>query len=327
MIYLGIDVSKLKLDCMLLDPERDKRKSKVVPNTAEGVKTLVQWCTKQGVTASELHVVMEATGPYHEQAATCLFDAGATVSVANPANVHDFGRALGMHSKTDKLDSLVLARYGMAVKPAAWQAPPMHVRELRALLNQLEALTKDQARVFNRREKQQASGVPTLVESSIENTLEFYAVEIARLEKAVKDHIDRHPDLKEDTKLLESIPGVGVKVSRTMLTVMYTHRFKSAESLAAYLGLVPVHRQSGSSLNGRSRLSKTGRADVRAVLYMASVVAAQHNPHIKALYQRLLAAGKAKMSAIGACMRKLVHLCFGVIKTRRPYSLDYALPA
>jgi transposase len=162
------------------------------------------------------------------------------------------------------------------------------------------------------------------VESSIENTLDFYAVEIERLEQAIKDRIDRHPDLKEDIRLLESIPGVGIKVSRTMLAVMHTHRFRAAESLAAYLGLAPVQRQSGTSLNGRSRLSKAGRADVRAVLYMASVVASQHNPHIKALYQRLLAAGKAKMSAIGACMRKLVHLCFGVIKTQLPYRSDYA---
>ena len=328
MFYLGIDVSKLKLDCMLLvDLELDKRKSKVVPNTGDGVKMLIQWCAKQGVQAQDLHAVMEATGPYHEQAATSLFDAGLTVSIANPANVHDFGRALAMHSKTDKLDSLVLARYGAAVKPAAWQPPPAHVRELRALLGRLEALTKDRARELNRQEKLQASGAPMLVENSIENSLDFYAVEISRLEKAIKDHIDRHPDLKEDSKLLESIPGVGVKVSRTMLTVMHTHRFSSAESLAAYLGLVPVQRQSGTSLNGRSRLSKRGNADVRARLYMAGVVASQHNPHIKAFYQRLLASGKAKMAEISACMRKLVHLCFGVLKTRQPYRLDYALTA
>jgi transposase len=158
MFYLGIDVSKLKLDCMLLvDLDGDKRKSKVVPNTAEGVKALVQWCAKQGAQPHELHAVMEATGSYHEQAATGLFEAGLTVSVANPANVHDFGGALAMRSKTDKLDSLVLARYGAAIKPAAWQPPPAHVRELRALLSQLEALTKDRTRVHNRREKQQSS--------------------------------------------------------------------------------------------------------------------------------------------------------------------------
>jgi len=328
MFYLGIDVSKLKLDStLLLDPATDKRKSKVVANTPDGVKALVAWCAKQGVPAEQIHVSMEATGPYHEQAATCLFDSGIMVSIVNPAQVHDFGKALAVRSKTDALDSLVLARYGAALKPAVWQPPPAHVRELRALLGQLEALTKDRARVANRQEKLQASGASSLVESSIENTLDFYAVEIQRLEKAIHDHIDRHPDLKQDSKLLETIPGVGVKVSRAMLTVMHTHRFRSAEALAAYLGLVPVQRQSGTSLKGRSRLSKAGRADLRALLYMAGIVASQHNPHIRLLYQRMVQAGKAKMAAIGACMRKLVHLCFGILKTRQPYRSDYALCA
>jgi transposase len=105
---------------------------------------------------------------------------------------------------------------------------------------------------------------------------------------------------------------------------MRTHQFKCAEDLAAYLGLVPVQRQSGTSLRGRSRMSKAGPADVRAKVYMAGVVASKHNPHVRALYQRLLAAGKTKMSALGACMRKVVHLCFGVLKTRQPYRPDYA---
>ena len=327
MFYLGIDVAKLKLDCTLLDVERDKRKSKVVANTRDGFKALVQWCAKQGAGTEQTHAIMEATGPYHEQAATQLFDAGLKVSVINPANVRDFGKALSVRSKTDAIDSLVLARYGAAIDAPGWQPPPVHVRELRALLAQLEALTKDRARVLNRKEKQHAAPASRLVESSIEETLMFYAKEIARLETAVNDHIDKHPDLKHDGKLLESIPGVGVKVSRVMLSVLHVHRFASAESLAAYLGLVPVQRQSGSSLKGRSRLSKTGRADLRARLYMASVVASQHNPHIRALYQRLVLAGKAKMAAIGACMRKLVHLCFGVLKTGQPYRADYARSA
>jgi transposase len=105
---------------------------------------------------------------------------------------------------------------------------------------------------------------------------------------------------------------------------MHSHAFHSAEQLAAYLGLVPVERQSGSSLMGRTRLSKAGPARVRAVLYMAAVVATRRNPHVKALYERLLARGKSKMSALGAAMRKLVHLCFGVIKNQQPYQADYA---
>lgn len=109
-----------------------------------------------------------------------------------------------------------------------------------------------------------------------------------------------------------------------MLSVMYNHVFGSAEQLAAYLGLVPVERQSGSSVLGRAKLSKAGPARIRAVLYMAAVVAVRWNPHVKAVYDRLLARGKSKKSALGAAMRKLVHLCFGVLKTRKPYQPDYA---
>ncbi|WP_211251778.1 transposase, partial [Andreprevotia chitinilytica] len=106
--------------------------------------------------------------------------------------------------------------------------------------------------------------------------------------------------------------------------IMHRYRFRSAEQLAAYLGLVPVERQSGSSLAGPSRLSKAGPARVRAVLYMAAVVAIRYNPDIKAHYERLLARGKAKKSALGAAMRKLVHLCFGVLKTQKPYQPNFA---
>jgi len=102
-----------------------------------------------------------------------------------------------------------------------------------------------------------------------------------------------------------------------------THNFGSAEQLAAYLGLVPVERQSGGSVMGRTKLSKAGPAKIRAVLYMAAVVAIRCNPHVKSIYERLLARGKSKMSALGAAMRKLVHLCFGALKTRQPYQRDY----
>ena len=124
--------------------------------------------------------------------------------------------------------------------------------------------------------------------------------------------------------LLQNIPAVGTQVSGNLLSVMRSHDFGSAEQLAAYLGLVPVERQSGSSVLGRARLSKAGPARIRAVLYMAAVVATRYNPHVKSVYDRLLARGKSKMSAIGAAMRKLVHLCFGVLKTRQPYQANYA---
>jgi transposase len=325
MIYLGMDVAKAKLDCcLLLDEAGSKRKTKVVPNSKAGIAALLEWAAKQNISVSQLHVVMEATGVYHEQAAKALADAGVTVSIINPAQVKDFGRGLAVRTKTDGVDSVVLARYGALLKPAAWQPPPLEARELQALLARRDAVAEDLRRERNRHEKACATDTPPLIVQSITASIEFLEAELKRLQGAIDDHIDRYPDLKRDMALLTSIPAVGERVGNNMLAVMHAHHFESAEQVAAYLGLVPVERQSGSSVLGRARLSKAGPARVRAVLYMAAVVATRCNPHVKTLYERLLARGKSKMSALGAAMRKLVHLCFGVIKTQQPYQSNYA---
>lgn len=324
MFYLGMDVAKAKLDCCLLLGETDgKRKAKVVSNNRSGIADLLIWVAKQRVSPEQLHVVLEGTGVYHEQAAIALAEAGVTVSIVNPAQVKDFGRGLAVRTKTDGMDSFVLARYGALVKPAAWMPPAPEARMLQALLSRREAIAQDLQRERNRLEKACATETPPLIRQSIEDSIEFLIKQLAKLQQDIDSHIGKHSNLQKDMALLQSIPAVGPQVGGNILSVMHSHHFGSAEQLAAYLGLVPVERQSGSSVLGRARLSKAGPARVRAVLYMASVVATRCNPHVKAVYDRLLARGKSKMSALGAAMRKLVHLCFGVIKTQKPYRHDY----
>lgn len=322
MDFIGIDVAKAKLDCCLLQ-EGDKRKNKVVMNSKQGVQDLLSWLHKQGVEPGNCHVVMEATGIYHETAANALYDASVRLSVINPAVVKDFAKGLAVRTKTDKQDSFVLARYGAMVKPATWTPPSPQARVLQALLARREALTQDLLREENRLEKSQATDTPAAVKASIAAGIQFLGKQLEQLQKEIDDHIDNNPDLKEGLRLLMTIPAVGPQVASHMLALMARYQFDSAEQLAAYVGLVPVERQSGSSLAGRARLSKAGPARIRAVMYMAAVVATRYNPHVKALYARLLARGKAKKSAIGAAMRKLVHLCFGVLKTRHAYQADY----
>ncbi|MGR0481287.1 MAG: IS110 family transposase [Candidatus Electronema sp. V4] len=325
MFYLGIDVAKAKLDCcLLLDEAGGKRKTKVVPNSKAGIAILLEWTAKQNVLASDLHAIMEATCVYHEQAALSLIEAGAVVSVINPAQTRSLGRGLAVRTKTDKVDSFVLARCGALLKPEAWLPPPPEARMLSSLLTRRDAVAEDLRREKNRLEKAEAADTPPRVLQSILDAVSFHAAELKRLQQAVDDHIDSHSSMKQDMKLLTTIPAVGPQTGSKMLAVMKARHFQAAEQLAAYLGLVPVERQSGSSVLGRPRLSKTGPAKLRAVLYMAAVVALRHNPHVKAVYDRLLARGKSKMSALGAAMRKLVHLCFGVLKTRLPYQPNYA---
>ena len=324
MFYLGMDVAKAKLDCcLLLDEAGGKRKTKVVKNSQSGIVDLLAWVAKQNVSPEALHIVMEATGIYHEQAAMALADAGVMVSIINPAQVKDFGRGLAVRTKTDGVDSVVLARYGALLKPKAWVPPPQEARVLQALLVRREAIAQDLQRERNRQEKASATDTPALIHKSLGKSVGFLVKQLAKLQKDIDAHIDQHSNLQKDRVLLQSIPAIGPQVGNNMLSVMHNHHFGSAEQLAAYLGLVPVERQSGSSVLGRARMSKAGPARIRAVLYMAAVVGTRYNPHVKAVYERLLARGKSKMSALGAAMRKLVHLCFGVLKTQQPYQHDY----
>jgi transposase len=326
MFFIGIDVSKAKLDCsLLLDIASGKRKSKSVANSKSGIAELLTWCAKQAVVITDLHAILEGTGAYHEQAALALFDAGVTVSIANPAQVKDFGKSLGIRTKTDGIDSLVLAKYGALLNPKPWSPPSQEARELQALLSRREAIAQDLLRERNRLEKTEVAEAPPPIRQSILDTIAFLEQQLEKLQRNVDHHIDKHPKLKQDRDLLTSIPAVGPQVGNHLLAVLHNHPFRSAEQFAAYLGLVPVERQSGSSIKGRPRLSKTGPAHIRAKLYMAAIVATRHNPHLMALYQRLQANGKSKMSALGAVMRKLAHLCFGVLKTRIPYQPDYLI--
>ena len=328
MFYLGMDVAKAKLDCTLLpNTASNKGKTKVVRNSKEGIADLLTWVAKHKVSPEELHVVMDATGVYHEQAALALADAGVVVSIINPAQVKDFGRGLAVRTKTDGVDSLVLARYGALMQPAAWIPPTPEARLLQALLARRDAIAQDLQRERNRQEKADATDTPALIRKSLEDSIVFLAKQLEQIQHDIDDHISKHPSLKNDMKLLQSIPGVGPQVGGNMLSVLSSRHFGSAEQVAAYLGLVPVERLSGSSVRGRAKLSKAGPARIRAVLYMAAVAAKRCNPHVKAVYERMLARGKCKMSALGAAMRKLVHLCFGVLKTQQPYQRDYAKSA
>jgi transposase len=324
MHYLGIDVAKAKLDCCLLvDVTKNKIKSKSVKNTPEGIANLLLWITKQNILHTDLHVVMEATGIYHELAATQLHAAGVIVSVANPAQVKYFARGLAVRTKTDAVDSQVLARYGALLQPMRWTPPPPEARILKDLLARREAIAQDLQREKNRQESTEIAQSSSLIQQSLRDSIEFLTQQLKKIQSQIDDHIDGYPSLKNDLALMTSIPGVGEKTGTQLLSIMHANTFHNAEQLSAYLGVVPIERQSGTSVQGRAKLSKAGPARVRGVLYMAAVVAIKYNPHVKAVYARLLVRGKSKMSALGACMRKLVHLCFGVLKTQKNDQAEY----
>jgi len=242
------------------------------------------------------------------------------VVLANPKRVRDFAKGHGILNKTDGVDARTLARYGAEAEVIAWQPPPLEVRTLRALLSRLAAVEEDLQRENNRREKAQATSTPTLVLESLERTLQGLIAERKRLEQAINDHYDQHPDLKHQRDLLRTIPAVGEKSANQLLCLLRSKTFDSARQAAACSGLVPLAHQSGTSVRQPPRLSKQGNPKLRAVLYMAAVSALKHNRELRAVYDRFVGGGKAKMAALGILMRKLIHIAYGVLKHQQPYN-------
>lgn len=322
MAIIGIDVSKAKLDVLWLkDPQSMKVKSKVFGNDPAGHSALLHWFSQQtGEILPTIKVVMEATSVYHEELAYRLFKAKVNVMVVNPAQVRFFAKGLGVKTKNDKKDSIILARYGATQPWQNWQPVPEDIRVLKALLTRLKALEADKGRETNRLEKNIAAHGATVVRDLIEQHIQQLEQAIDHVKSLIIQHIEQNPTLKKNGELLKSIKGVGPVISQYMLAVIHSRPFKQASEVAAFLGMVPIECESGSSVKGRPRLSKAGDPTVRAKLYMAAVVAIQHNPIISAHYQRLLKRGKSKMAALCAAMRKLIHICFGVIKHQTPFN-------
>lgn len=320
--FVGIDVSKEKLDLgWLRDVVRGKKKNKVQKNTPDGHRQVVEWLLKNtGAEPEEIVITVEPTGIYHEPLLYELYSRGFRVFLVNPGKARKYAEAVNQVHKTDKTDAIMLAYYGYAQykKMAPWQPEAPEVRELKVMLRRLDALEKDLQRERNRQEASEFSLSSERVIQSLKDMIQVLEAEIARLQKDIDDHIGRYPELKRNRQLLESIKGIGPVMSRELVYLFSSKTFKSAKQAAAYVGLIPKLRESGT-LKGRTPLSKVGNARIRAKLYMAAVSASTHNPDIKAQKARLLKAGKVKMQTIGAAMRKLIQICFGVIKHQSEY--------
>lgn len=318
MEFVGIDIAKRKFDLAWLSD--GKRKVKTFDNTEQGRIELLAWLKKQGLTTTNSHIAMEATSQYYEAVALALFDAGYLVSVVNPHQIKAFGEAVMQRQKTDRADATLIARFCETLKPQPWQAPPAAVRELQRLLARLEAVQAMHVQEQNRRYESQG-----ITLESVGRVMATLDDEIKHLEKQIKNHIDRHPDLRKQDELLRSIPGVGPTVSSYAIAWLRGERFDDARQAAAFVGLSPRHHQSGDSVRGKSSISRQGHSRLRKILYWPAMSAMRYNAAALGLAQRMDAAGKNKKVAIIAVMRKLVHWMIGVIKSGKPFDVNLAL--
>lgn len=318
MNAIGIDIAKRKFDLAWLSG--GKLKTKVFDNSDKGHAELLSWLRKHNLTTENCHLAMEATSLYYEPVALALFDAGYMVSVVNPLQIKAFGESLMRRQKTDRADAELIARFCEVNKPEPWHAPPPKVRQLQRLLARLEAVQAMHVQEQNRRHEAQGFAL-----ESIKRVIETLDLEIAYIEDQIRDHIDRHPDLREQNELLQSIPGIGPVVSRYAIAWLRAERFDDVRQAVAFVGLSPRHHQSGSSINGRSSISRLGHSRLRKILYWPAVSAMRYNAAAAALTRRITTAGKNKKVAIIAVMRKLVHWMMGVLKSGKPFDVNLAL--
>jgi transposase len=241
------------------------------------------------------------------------------VSVVNPARIKGFAQCELVRLKTDKSDAHLIARFCNTMKPDTWTPLPSYIYDLRSLLNQLEALSK-----YERQEKVRLHEAPSIIKKEIKSFLNLLANRITKLKEKIRGSVKQHGNLQEKCSLITSIPGIGEVTAWRMLPFLFEpERFKSAKQVAAYLGFNPKPFCSGTSVRGKTRLSKTADRDLRKALYMPAVVAKQHNLVIRQFCERLEKKGKHKMLIIGAAMRKLIHLIYGVLISNQKFDQDY----
>jgi transposase len=315
LFNLGIDVSKAKLD-NALRLANGKHRDKAADNNPKGFGELTTFLTKQGALPGNTHVCMEATGIYWEAVAEFLVNAGYRVSVVNPAQIKAFGQSRLVRTKTDKADARLIAEFCHERNPEPWRAPSHNEQMLRALVLRLDAVQTMHTQEHNRLEVAREG-----LKTHIEEHLEWLDKERARLTRQIRQHIDEDPDMKDKQTLLESIPGVGEHTIALLLAFTISpDRFENARQAVAFAGLNPRLHESGSSVRGKPRMSKVGHAFLRKALYMPAMVALYRTQWGKEFFNRLSATGKAPKLIIGAMMRKLIHVAFGVLKSRTPFN-------
>ncbi len=314
---LGIDISKDSFHVEL--SINNKLRHRRFANHKEGFAELCVWLAKHKTTV--VHACLEATGPYSEALALYLHEQGQTVSVVNPAQIKAFGQSELLRNKDDRPDAGLIRRFCEKQQPAAWTPPPPHLRELQALTRHLENLLETRQQQINRLDVTNTKEVAR----SLRKLVTHLEAEIKRTEQQINDHVDRHPDLKQQCQLLESIPGIAKRTATKLLAeIENLSQYKSARQVAAYAGLTPRNNRSGT-MRGRTCLSKTGNARVRKALFLPAMVAKRHNPVVRSFCERLAQHGKNKMQLVGAAMRKLIHIAFGVLKSGKVFDPDHEL--
>jgi transposase len=324
-LFGGIDVSARTFTLASLCNGESPARARTLDQTPSGFDELKRQLLELEPDPAAILVVMEATTPYWMHLALALCDAHIAVAVINPAQAHDFAKALLKRSKTDATPAQTLAELAARLQPQPWTPPPPISNELQQCLVHRDALVD--ARTQFRNQLHAPHRQPIIVErvqTRLQELIATLSEQIAEVEQEISAALEQDAAWAEAAAYLASIKGLGMVTIAWLLTA--TCNFKQTatpEAAANYAGLVPQLRESGSSVRGRPRIGHSGHARLREALYMATLSAIQHNPLIRAFYQRLIGKGKAKKVAICAAARKLLRIAWAVATKKQSFDADY----
>lgn len=317
--YLGLDIGKTKIHAALLIGERSVKR-KVVSNEKSGHQELVEWLQRQGV--EQLHVCLEATSTYGHVIARQLHQQGYQVSIANPKAVKAYGDSRMSRTKNDIVDAGLIAQYCRDLKPHLWTPPAPEVEQLQQMARRLQALDQMIAQEKNRLETASED-----LSEDIKRHIAFMEQQQDKLRQQMQDQIDQHPHLQQQQQWLDSIPGIGKDTAARILGELgHWQTFGSARQLAAYAGMTPQEKTSGTSLQGKPRLCKLGNARLRKLLFFPALTLLRWNQPIQQWRESLLKRGKTKKQVVGAVMHKVIRWIFGVLHSQKPFDSTLAFP-
>ena len=321
-VIVGIDVSKETLDAYCAKGQR--KQGRTFANSPDGWKLVRAWLKAMG--SKQVHVCMEATGRHSLGVALALHDAGHVVSVVNPAQIRDFARTKLGRNKTDKVDAALIREYTELFKPVPWTPPSPAMRRLCELQTVRAGIIRSRAEWKNRIGSGLGDTTATKLAAA---TIDHFTTQLEAIDRIISKTIDQDAELHARCDLLVSVIGVGDTLAALLMAKMPEPGvLRRSGEIVAYAGLNPSHHRSGTSIDRPTRISKIGNAELRSALYMPALSAMRFNPAVAALVARLKSAGRLKpRQIVVAAMRKLLVLCFGVLKTGKRFDPAIAMPA
>jgi transposase len=325
-VYVGVDIAAATFTASWTTDGTGYARPLPFAQTPEGFAAFQEQLQALNIAPSAMLIVLEATSTYWIKLAVTLHQAGYAVSVLNPKHIHNYAKSLPRRSKTDALDAQVLAQFALERRPPTWTPPPAVYPELRQRLMARDALLEMRQQARNQRHALLhwpvvVAGVTTHLDRVIATLDE----QVATLDREITATLQQGA-WAASAAVLQSIPGIGaVSAAWILVSTLNFTLCATPEAATAYAGLDPLHHESGTSVRGRPCVGRGGNVRLRKVLYLATLSAAQHNPVIKAFYDRLRAAGKPMKVARCAAARKLLHLAWAVVTTGTPFDPHHAL--